>query len=467
MDARTADAEQSVWRDLSEDTFRRHLVQLEERTNAVPIDPRRFSVSSITDDLEYKSQLLLREDEQSLADAFAFLVAVEEGAQSVAAVCLEEDIQNTILTVRFAAVDAISESVQIALHQVSTFLVKSADAAMDTHPQSDELLQLITKLHFRRLLGRLRSSKWIKPQFLSRTHKKPLWQDFANLIHRVQFIYTKREASAWQYLEKELHNLAELYSSFESKAAGSEEEFTHLTCLIRRSYDSCTGDALKEYARRLRSVGSTSQIRSAIKTLHQIEKIAAYYRVSTTLVRASRRYPYYFQGKGLRLLYLLPYASIPTSIAYKEWAKTCHVHAEIQLIIYYDIHFPRPTTCEQSPDRQVNPNILAPRVIGTSKHLCYLCYLFLKAHGRFPPANTHGRLYDQWTIPDLVEFTNEQESRYMFILQQLDNEVVARAAVSPLWKPEPMTSRENLLDSMRDESTIALWRPASDVQSTT
>ncbi len=74
------------------------------------------------------------------------------------------------------------------------------------------------------------------------------------------------------------------------------------------------------------------------------------------------------------------------------------------------------------------------------------------------PTNTHGRLYDQWTIPDLVEFTDKQRERYRDIIIKMDDEVVSRAANPPSWRAEPMTSRENLLDAVRDESSIALWR---------
>ncbi len=449
MNPRTADPDQSIWRDLPEDAFREHLVQLEERTNAVPIDAQRFSATTLNNP-DRDSHLLSVNDEQSLADAFAFLAAVEEGAQSVAAVCLEEDIQNTILTVRFAAVDTISELLQHALHKVTEVLSRDVDTASDDNLRSNELFQLITKLHFQRLLGRLRSSRWTKPNFLSRSHKKPLWQDFANLIHRVQFLYTKQESFTRQSLEKQLKPLAELYSLFETTALNSDEQLAHLTHLIRTSYDCCTDYGMKDYTQRLRCAGQTSQVRSALKTLQQIEKIAAYYRVANTLISVSQRYVCYFQHKQPRLVYLSPYACVPTCIGYEEWAKTSHIHAEIQLIVHYDMQSPSGSTSNDTTTS------LPPRVIGTSKYLCYLCYRFMEKHGRFPPANTHGRLYDQWTIPDLAAFSDEQRSRYRYIIQEMDKDVVARAARSPLWRPEPMTSRENLLDAVQDASINVL-----------
>jgi hypothetical protein len=439
MDLRTARSEHSIWRDVPEATFRTHLVSLEERTNAVPIEAQQFPLpDEIGSDTNGSAYVFTIQEEQGLANAFATLVAVEEGAQSVAAVCLEEDIQHKTLTVRFAAVDAINLSVQDSLHRMCKVLSRQDGHELELH-----LLRLVTRLHFRRILGRLRSSKWAKPTFLSRSHKKPLWRDFDNVIHRVQFLYNKRENTVRQVLEQQLKSLAQLYSSFEAFAAGSEEEFFHLVNMIRISYNDCTSADIRDYAGRLTSTGQTSQVRSALKTLRQVEKIAAYYKVSRTLVHASRRYPQYFQQGTVRLEYLPRFASLPTSIGYEDWAKTCHVHAEIQLAVHYDL-------VRYSKDESTAANAPSPRVIGTSKYLCYLCYLFLKYHGRYPTANTHGRLYDQWTIPDLADFGEQKRLKYRLVIQQMDEEIRNETLKPAAWRPEPMTSRENLLETGED-----------------
>ncbi|KIW18375.1 hypothetical protein PV08_02663 [Exophiala spinifera] len=453
MNPRTADIQQSIWKDISEDTFRNHLVLLEERTNAVPVDSQLFPVTFPAATQSAKHYNLSINDEQRLADAFAFLAAVQEGAQSVAAVCLEEHILEHMLTIRFAAVDTISPDLQQDLHTVSDLLITTV-CPEDRDLWFKKLFHFVARLHFRRILGRLRSSKWEKPKYLSRTHKKSLWQDFPNLIHRVQFVYSKRENVLRNEVQSNLHTLAETYSRFESVPAESVEEFNLLVHLIHISYVFCTSKAVQDYARRISNAGQTNQVRAAVKTLRQIEKIAAYYRVTDTLVRASERYPQYFRPKGLRMEYLAPYGSIPTSIGYEAWAKTCHIHAEVQLVVYYDLH-----SCESSMSGYPNDR-LAPRVLGTSKYLCYLCYLFIKFHGQFPAASTHGRLYDQWTIPDLAEYDQEQRQRYRQVITSMDEEIMTHASKPPCWRPEPMTSRENLLDGPLDESSIV---PSSNV----
>ncbi|KAJ4376800.1 hypothetical protein N0V86_006918 [Didymella sp. IMI 355093] len=186
LQSRTSNPENSIWLDIHEDTFRQHLVELEKRTNAVPVDPQMFPLEE--DDTTTERILPLRV-EQQLADDLAFLAAIEEGAQSVAAVCLEEHMQPTHLTVRFAALDlALGGEVKAALQHIVDALTTSS-LETDYPNLIEDLFEQIVKLHFRRLLARLRSNKWEKPKYLSKQHKKPLWQDFRNLIHPKNVAY--------------------------------------------------------------------------------------------------------------------------------------------------------------------------------------------------------------------------------------------------------------------------------------
>lgn len=370
-----------------------------------------------------------------MADDFACLVAVEEGAQSVAAVCIEEHPQSPRLTLRFAALDvSLNDTVRRALQEASVILSTAAsrDRPCLSEPLSDPvgaLFHIVIRLHYRRLLARLRSSKWNKPKYLSKSHKKPLWQDMENLIHRAQFAYTKKEKSSRVLVEKLLRELAAVYEAFE---LASGDELPEMEQIVRASFEFCSTAAIKDYLLRLESsMGAkpTSQIASAMKSLRQIQKIASYRRISISLVKIATEYPRLFEH-GVKLAYLAPYESIPTTIAYEEWATTCHVHAEVQLAVHYDLI--------SQEKREV---FLIPRAIGISKSLCYLCYHFLRTHHGFFPSRTHGRLYDQWTLPDLAEFDDVVVSRYRRILKAVDEEVVTHTENEPeLWRMEPMTS---------------------------
>ncbi|KEQ68504.1 hypothetical protein M436DRAFT_76898 [Aureobasidium namibiae CBS 147.97] len=445
LQTRTANSESSIWRDLPENTFRQHLVDLEKITNSVPVEPQTFPLVQ-SDELKEIYTLPLSV-EQQVADDFAFLAAIEEGAQSVAAVCLEEHLQPARLTVRFAALDlSLNDQVRDALNAITHTL--STVSEVDDTARTEELFSQIVDLHFRRLLARLRSTKWEKPKYLSKQHKKPLWQDFTNLLHRVQFVYTKKEAVLRRSVEAQVQQLAAIYESFEAVEAASQEEQRHPHALIKASYGFCKTRDIADFAQRLENsitASPTPKVASAIKCLRQVEKIGAYWRVTTSLIAHSIRYPTLF-GSNLQLAFLTPYEAVATDIGHEAWAKSCHVHAEVQLAVHYDL-----ISQHNTPSTST---YLTPRVIGTSKWLCYLCWRFLIAHGGFAVVNTHGRLYDQWTIPDLEDYGDEMCRRYRGIVRDIDAEVVREmgetgheeAESMVRWRAEPMTSRQNLLD---------------------
>lgn len=540
----TASAEQSIWREVAEATFRTHLVELEQLTNAVPVGPQVFSPTQwlqrhhVSDTLKHGSYTLQIHEEQRLADDFAALAAVDQGAQSVSAACVEEQISSLGsggITIRLAAVDAqLDGPTETALRRICDDLAIHAanviSAAESSSASSDDASAVIVprpfdhivRLHLRRLLARLRSSKWEKPQFLSRTHKKPLWQDLPNLLHRVQFLFTRKEAPTRSQVEAEISALAAVYEDFEqtkttmsnamntdSGAAAEqagENEVSRIKWLVQQSYTFCKSTAIRTYTQRLEAAAGASmtssdstkptkrvtpQISSALKTLHQIEKIAAYYRIACSLTELVTRHPKLFVH-GIRLSSLPPYTSVATDISYEPWAKSTHVHAEVQLAVYYDMAQKEnqqpsdPSPLAPTTTVMSTTTTLAPRTVGASKRLCFLCHLFLTLHGSFFPANTHGRLYDQWTIPDLSDYSSQVRLRYRDIIAGMDQDVCKRTeelttttAVESQsearestfvgvhtnsgtgrargrgdgavwkWRPEPMTSRENLI--LRDE----------------
>lgn len=446
-DPRTASPKYSIWRDLSENEFRQHLVTLEERTNCIPMSPKVFSsrewaesslsledLSLRNDELRY-SRLLSLDTEQQIADDFACLVAVAESAQSVAAVCIEEQAAGGMI-LRFAAVDlSLNVEVKNGLQKVMNILSSTACCVSTKtrleENQSDDIEKLydqVLHLHHHRLLARLRSSKWEKPKYLSKSHKKPLWQDFDMLHHRAKFAYTKRERNQRNSIQEQLSALGWIYQDFEHSTP--EEEFEYLKKLVYASHSMCSSSGIKDFLHRLRTQTQiTSQISAAIKSLRQIQKIAAYRRISISLVQQAQNNPPLF--KDISIQYLIPYSSVPTTVSHHEWAKKCHVHVEVQLAVYYDLH----SSAFTGP---------RPRTIGTSKWLCFLCYQFLCAQSNFFPSKTHGQLYDQWTVPDLQEFEGhggELVAKYRGIVRDVDRVMCRLIEEEPeMGRLQPMTS---------------------------
>ncbi|OLN85516.1 hypothetical protein CCHL11_08078 [Colletotrichum chlorophyti] len=448
----TAPPASSIWRDLPEAEFRQHVVDLEKLTNAVPVEAQTFPLppSSADADADADAKHAELDDgtigyqlplavEQRLADDIAYLVAVGEGAQSVAATTVQESrsrgeqVQGGAgIRVTVASVDAIEPNSQAFLRSVFQMLSPKGVPSAKASPQLESLLDLVVRHHQARLLNRLRSAKWTKPTYLSRTHKKPLYADFANLVHRVQFLYTKKEAAARAQLEQELLALAALLEAFENEA---DDDHNRLVDIVRSSYDLCTSPLVADYLQRLKGVRATTQIQACMKTLRQLEKIAACRRICLTLAGLSQSHAKLF--RSVELIFLLPYEAVPLTLAYQPWAKSTHVHAEVILSVHHDLEEP-------------NSAWRKPRCLGASKYFCYLCFLFIRHHGAYFAANTHGACYDQWTVPDLAEYPETLASRYREVLRAMDTEIQTQTQ-GAVWRPEPMTSRENLIGTSGGE----------------
>ncbi|KAL4874952.1 hypothetical protein BJY04DRAFT_172098 [Aspergillus karnatakaensis] len=420
----------SIWSHITQDEFRHHLVELEKQTNAVPMDVLTAENDSQHDNSSLFLPLKL---EKQVADDLAYIAAVTEGAQSVAAICLEQHITANLPTmvIRVAGMDATNDSVQKMLQAV-------AEQLQSPQSTSTEIIfQSIIQQHEQKLLGRLRSRKWTKPKHLARTHKKPLWRDFENLLHRAQHVYARRsDRKLRDAIAALIQDIRSVYEGFET----SETENTPaLQELVKATFSWCQSPLIGAYASKLESAGETAQVAAAIKTLRQLEKIGAYWRIANDLVAVANQFPHLFRHVDIQ--YLSPYPSIPTSIAYESWARTCHVHAEVQLVVEIA------KNSHLVEDSTPSTDTMQPRTIGTSKYLCYLCYLFLRYHGSFQLLSSHGRLYDQWTVPDLAEYSTGTREKFAGVLASMDGFVKKQIEEtrSVVWRAEPMTSRQNLL----------------------
>ncbi|KAH6708674.1 hypothetical protein EV126DRAFT_116457 [Verticillium dahliae] len=435
---RTALPGSSIWDTTLEAIFRSNVVALERQTNAVPLDCQHFPVSS-WDPVSEKSasyQLSLLQ-EQQLADDLSFIAAVGEGAQSVAAATVQESTHlsngSSRPSLRFtvASVDAIDESAQSFLNGI--FKCLSTVATGNQSAVLQDIFGQIAGHHSQRLLNRLRSVRWTKPTYLARTHKKPLFADFENLKHRAQLLYARSERSQRVNIEARLASLASVLEAFEvAPEGGPAAEAQQRLDLIRACFDFCVSKEVAGFLHRLQKVRATSQIQACLKTLHQVEKIAAYYRIPTTLTDYALKFSGLFGD--VELIFLTPYEATPIEVAYQPWAASTHVHAEVMLSVYHDLN------------GATGAFLTRPRCMGASKYLCYLCYLFIRRHGSYFPSSTHGACYDQWTIPDLAEYPHEMRQRYQGIIHGMNHDVV-EAIKSATRRPEPMTSRENLIDA--------------------
>jgi len=102
--AKSKQASRRIWSPKTSQSFYRTLYLLHERVGnrRSPREPADYRVVNQRS-LEDAAYLLSLEEEQHLADHFAFLAHAEEGVEYVTAATLEESIEPVSLTVRLAS----------------------------------------------------------------------------------------------------------------------------------------------------------------------------------------------------------------------------------------------------------------------------------------------------------------------------------------------------------------------------
>lgn len=248
-----------------------------------------------------------------------------------------------------------------------------------------------------RLHGRLKSSQWTRPQHI-KTLQKPLYQELREASRELanRLLSTERVASP---LIQKLNDLCIQYQRIEKPQRDMRAQ---LKQLVRKSYDLCTSDGSCSLEETLRKNGLAPRLVLDDRRIQQVNKIGRYWGLCVYLTKYARAYGKIF--KNLSLEILAPYEDVKSSIAYEEGSQvSCFVHAEIQLVTFYGLH--------HTGDRTM------PRVLGVSKAACYLCSLFILSQGRFFVTQSHGRLYDQWNIPNLATYDSSQLDEYRRVLK--------------------------------------------------
>lgn len=116
-------------------------------------------------------------------------------------------------------------------------------------------------------------------------------------------------------------------------------------------------------------------------------------------------------------------------LAIADYHKSVKVHAEIQLLFFYELNSAR----------------IRPRTICSSKSACYLCDLFFRLHGQYYVPRTHGRLYHRWTLPDWHILLPEMRRRdFDVLLRNFSTILKVKVGVTldrgPVWANHPNES---------------------------
>jgi hypothetical protein len=127
---RTAGAQESIWKPISETAFRQNVVKLLKITDLPVVPGSAFDTiqgrpSAASGDIKKDGcHMLPIELEQSLANDFAFLAAADEGARSVTACCIEEDKKRKCLAICLASNDGVPANVRDGLRSLCDMLAE-------------------------------------------------------------------------------------------------------------------------------------------------------------------------------------------------------------------------------------------------------------------------------------------------------------------------------------------------------
>ena len=191
-----------------------------------------------------------------------------------------------------------------------------------------------------------------------------------------------------------------------SSKVNDAAETQTLADIVIASYNFSTGGGRLRPVERLFAAGLNGVEWSKDKRVNQIDKIGAYWRIA-------RSFAQHFSPAGglssfttISLESVDAYQALRSTQSKSGKAVRCHVHVELQMVVHYLLAHGKPGP--------------PPRIIGVSKDACFLCFLFLGCYGNFQIPQTHGKLHEQWTIPDLKTFTEGQKAKLRRTIEQID-----------------------------------------------
>ncbi|KAL8730898.1 MAG: hypothetical protein Q9181_004514 [Wetmoreana brouardii] len=353
---KTASKKDSIWKDLDEDVFRRNIVALAHAFNDVPGDSWDYSLT------DWKGRHPV---EQKTQHRLSF-----EDEQRVA-----DDLAYIAASKKSG--EAISA---VALEETSN------------PPENTESSCISSLFHTVVTLDQER----LRVRICSRHKGIPLYQDLIALLPEL------RKKPATRPHAELLTSVCNDYQLLDRGFPDHAEKIRCLQKAVKSSFIFCKAIA--------ESTDTRLPARAALKNkrMQQVGKIGRYWGLCVYLAKTVSVYKELF--KNMHLKTLKPFKPSQSVISTKvpQQCKTvrCYVHAEIQLVIFYGM----------------TPSLIGqkPRAVGVSKAACYLCNLFIKLHDQYFISYTHGRLYDQWTLPDLIEFSPEQRQQYRSILQEMN-----------------------------------------------
>lgn len=291
---------------------------------------------------------------------------------------------------------------------------------------NQRLFEEVLELSQERILERIRPPWLPQPSYVTR--KRPFLRDTARTLSQ-RFRKHQRGGPQMHDLTVKAEELVESLTVLERPpaATGGTAATESIENVVLKAAALARMGSNSSLEKSLESIGADSMLsRDSRAVVRQIDKIARYLFVCSDFLRIARcpESRHLFENITIRRLQSMPGCVPPGA------RKHCFVHAEIQQVFYYELE----GSSHEPP----------PRAIGSSKSACYLCDLFIQKQRRYQMSHCHGRLYDQWTLPDALEVTGPAAANIHSIVQSMVAEMAARCRGhqrSSTWTPFPMESR--------------------------
>ncbi|OBT65024.1 hypothetical protein VE03_05212 [Pseudogymnoascus sp. 23342-1-I1] len=303
--------------------------------------------------------------EKEIAKSLAFISVTSDDNRKVMAVCVEEHIDGDGITIRIASNTGDLSAVTAGFRRIGKILEQVAREPKPRRIDDVEtLFREVIALDIDRILSRLRSRHVSK-----RTIGKP-----AIITQLHDAIHHESIKSTASIINKS-QSLRDLFTELEGipdiKASTADAQ--------RLVYEIVTQVHALTSSTDLHLLFRDSKLEPPSLKAHltlAFSKLSRYYSDAYSLVCAARDK----ECHVFRTVVVEPFhIDMPPFID-----ETIKVHAEIQLLFFYEVHTHLPR----------------PRIICASKSACYLCNLFFSLHGGFYVPRSHGKLYKSWTLPD-------------------------------------------------------------------
>ncbi|EPE34262.1 hypothetical protein GLAREA_07275 [Glarea lozoyensis ATCC 20868] len=358
------------------------------RLNPVPEQPREHILVS-----SGSTHQLSISRENEITSNLAFLSAIRDDSLKVMAVCIEEASNGKEITIRIASNTGDLSEVTSGFKRLARSLEQAARREISRAQAKEAVFQHVVVLDLPRILSRLRSRH---ARTTRKTAGRPaLTSQLSQILNDKSISVTaKFTGSQLEGARGRAEALQSLFTRLESIPHLSAGDIQVQEVVQNIVY---TAHKLTEEIDLSEVIYTFTGDPSLKKYLPEaVGKLGRYYSAVLELVCAAR-------DKACQMFQKIHVEPFQVAIPASVLEPLYKVHAEIQLLFFYEL----------DPDRP------RPRIICSSKSACYLCNLFFQIHGGFSVPRTHGRLYMKWILPDWLNVPTQRRGELGSLATQL------------------------------------------------